>query len=117
MWNAKSLNNVRSEKGAEKVRRVLYIQYTFTQDLNFWGDNFIGDMNAPALLRCAGVSGLWPSALRYICLYVARGSARYHRLTTTSLRNLTTTFYDLYQWLHMQFLELLVMGAKSTRNM
>jgi hypothetical protein len=33
------------------------------------------------------------------------------------LWNLTTTFYDLYQWLHMQFLELLMMGAKSTRNM
>jgi hypothetical protein len=29
----------------------------------------------------------------------------------------TTTFYDLYQWLYMQFLELLMMGAKCSRNM
>jgi hypothetical protein len=33
------------------------------------------------------------------------------------IRAPTTTFYDLYQWLYMQFLELLMMGAKSSRNM
>jgi hypothetical protein len=48
--------------------------------------------------------------------YCGYSSARYHRPTTTSSRNLTTTFYGLYQWLHIQFLELLMMGAKSTRN-
>jgi hypothetical protein len=66
MWNASSLINVRSEKVAEKIRHAFYIQYTFTQDIHFWGDNFRGDMKAPGLLRCAGVSDLWPSALRYI---------------------------------------------------
>jgi hypothetical protein len=29
----------------------------------------------------------------------------------------TTKLYDLYQWLYMQFLELLMIGAKCSRNM
>ena len=66
MWNEKSLINVRGEKVAEKVRHALYIQFTFTQDVHFWGDNYKGDINAPALLRCAGFSDLWPSALIYM---------------------------------------------------
>jgi hypothetical protein len=47
-----------------------------------------------------------------VFLYMFREPTDDYRITAP-----TTTFYDMYQWLYMQFLELMMMGAKYSRNM